>query len=97
MTYFTAKELAQSQKSVFDAVRAAGRATVTVNGKPSILMIDVSSKDVEETIAALRQVQAMQAVNKMRIAAERSGVSPMSMEEIDAEIAAVRKERAATN
>ena len=66
---------------------------VTNNGKPAVMLLDVSDKDPEELMKAIIQAKAMIAVNKMRSIAAANGY--MTEEEINAEIKAARVERRA--
>jgi hypothetical protein len=66
---------------------------LTSNGKPIALVSAVSEEDVEESLAALRQVRAMTAVERMQSRSVDKGTSKMTLKEINAEISTVRKER----
>jgi hypothetical protein len=66
---------------------------LTSNGKPIAIVSAVSEADVEDSLAALRQVRAMMAVERMQSRSLAKGTSKMSLKEINAEISAVRKER----
>lgn len=66
---------------------------LTSNGKPIALVSSVSEEDMEDSLAALRQVRAMIAVERMQNRSVAKGTSKMTLKEINAEIAAVRKER----
>ncbi|HJT23707.1 MAG TPA: type II toxin-antitoxin system Phd/YefM family antitoxin [bacterium] len=66
---------------------------LTSNGKPIALVSAVSEEDVEESLAALRQVRAMTAVERMQSRSVEKGTDKLSLKEINAEISAVRKER----
>lgn len=66
---------------------------LTSNGKPIALVSAVSEEDVEESLAALRQVRAMTAVERMQSRSVEKGIDKTSLKEINAEISAVRKER----
>jgi hypothetical protein len=48
--------------------------------------------DVEETMASIRQAEAMRLVNSIRLDAARSGKSRMTFDEINREIAEARRE-----
>lgn len=66
---------------------------LTSNGKPIALVSAVSEEDVEDSLAALRQVRATIAVARMQSRSVVQGTSKISLKEINAEIAAVRKQR----
>lgn len=66
--------------------------SISNNGKPSALMIEIDDESLDDVLASIRQSVAMRAVNKLRLASIRSGRSEMTSEGIDAEISKVRKE-----
>lgn len=66
---------------------------LTSNGKPIALVSAVSEDNVEDSMAALRQVRAMMAVEIMQSRSLAKGTSKISLKEINAEISAVRKAR----
>ncbi len=66
---------------------------LTSNGKPIALVSAVSEENMEDSLAALRQVRAMIAVERMQNRSMAKGTSKMTLKEINAQIAAVRKER----
>ncbi len=91
MKYYSMRELSNDTKMVCEEVKTYGNAMVTNNGKPSLLLFDVTDKDPEEFMKAFIQAKTMMAVNKMRAIAAAEGY--MTDEEIDAEIKAARMER----
>jgi hypothetical protein len=70
-----------------------GKIVVTSNGKPKAIMIRVGETDFEETLSIINQIKLAKAINNIRAAAERNGLSDMTMEEIDAEIKQSREEK----
>ena len=91
MNYYSIRDLKNTTKTVCENVHSYGQAVITNNGKPSMLMLDISENDYEITLQAIKQAKAMIAFNSMRLKAAENGF--MSEEEIDSEIAAYRKER----
>ena len=89
MDFFTVRDLRTSPKSIWDSL-AGGEVVITNNGRPSALMINIPDGDFEETLNSVRQARAMRAFNSMRRKAAEAGY--MTEEEINAEIAAARKE-----
>ncbi|GHU99161.1 hypothetical protein FACS189483_08090 [Spirochaetia bacterium] len=53
-------------------------------------MLGVDGASLEETLAAINQAEAMRLINKIQTQSVRNGTDTITMEEIDAEIAAVR-------
>lgn len=66
---------------------------LTSNGKPVALVLRIENDDLEQTMRVIRQARAMQAVSRMRQRAEELGLDKMTLEEINEEIQAVRRQR----
>lgn len=90
MNFYTVRELRTTPKKIWDTLAADGEAVITNNGKPTAILFDIAGGDFEETLKAVRQARAMIAFNSMRAKAAARGY--MSDEEIEAEIAAARRE-----
>ena len=93
MNFYSVRDLRTSTKSVWESLAGDGQVVITNNGKPSALMLDLTRDDFEETVRSVRQARAMRAINRMQEAAVKSGLNYMTLDEINAEIAAARKER----
>ena len=92
MNFFTVRDLRSTPKTVWDTLEEQKEVVITNNGKPTALMIPIDDINFEDVLATVRQAGAMRAVNRMRIAAAESGASRFSLDEINAEIMAARKE-----
>jgi hypothetical protein len=66
---------------------------VTKDGKPVGILLSVTEDSYAETLAAVRQARATQAVVSMQQQSVRSGLDKLSLEEINREIAEVRARR----
>ena len=95
MEYVTIRDLRLKPSEVWEKLRRQRELILTSNGRPVAVISDVNEEDVEETVAALRRARAQSVVSRLRRAAAEAGLDRMSMEEIDAEIAAARRERKA--
>jgi len=93
MSFVSFRELRTSTSKINDLLTNDGKIVVTSNGKPKAIMIQVSENDFEETITTLNQLKLAKAINNIRAAAQNSGASEMTLDEINAEISASRKER----
>ena len=78
-------------KSICENIRRNGEAVITNNGKPTLLMLDISEDNFDEILRAVRQAKAMIAFNSMRAVAAANGY--MSESEIEEEIQVARAER----
>jgi hypothetical protein len=91
MDFYSIRELRSATKEICETLKTNGEAVVTNNGKPAVLMLDISGSNYELVIRAVRQAKAMIAFNEMRAIAAKRGY--MTDAEIEAEIAAARTER----
>ena len=66
---------------------------VTSNGKPIALLVGTSPETFDSTLETLRQAEALQALASIRQSARETGAAELSLEEINAEIAAARAAR----
>ncbi len=64
---------------------------ITDNGKPTLLMLDISQDNLEDIVKAVRRARAMIAFNAMQAVCAANGY--MSEDEINQEIQSVRDER----
>jgi len=66
---------------------------VTSEGEPLAVLLPVDAKTLEPTLSTLRSVRALQARAALQKAAAENGTDKLTMADIDAEIAAVRRAR----
>jgi antitoxin (DNA-binding transcriptional repressor) of toxin-antitoxin stability system len=66
---------------------------ITNNGKPIALLTPLTDRNLEETLAVIRQAKAIQAVRKMQEISVSLGNDKMTLDEINAIIADTRKNR----
>jgi prevent-host-death family protein len=67
---------------------------VTSNGRPIAILATISESNLEESLTAFRQARAIEAVASLQRRSVEQGTDTISMDEINAEIKAVRKKRA---
>ncbi len=70
-----------------------GPQVITQNGAPAAYLVPTSGQGIEADLDSLRRLLLGRALDAAQAEAARSGASSLSMGEIDAEIAAMRKER----
>jgi prevent-host-death family protein len=97
MDFVTVRELRAESAKVWAKIEAGEEIVVTRNGKPFALLLNARPDELEDMLRAVRAERFGAAVRRMRAESERRGLGNMSMEEIDAEIALVRKERRERN
>lgn len=91
MNFYSIRELRTDTKAICENIKSNGEAIITNNGKPAVLMLNISEDNFELMIRAVRQAKAMIAFNSMRAIAAENGY--MSDDEIDSEISEARRER----
>ena len=90
MNMFTSSELATTTRKVCDAARTQGCALITTNGKADLAMIDLSGfESINDFVHVFDQWRASAALRRLR--SQALGID-MSFEDIEAEIAQVRKD-----
>ena len=91
MNFYSIRELRTETKNIYENILQNGEAVITNNGKPSMLMINISEDNFDEILRAVRQARAMIAFNSMKMIAAKNNY--MSEDEINAEIEKYRSEK----
>lgn len=97
MDFVTVRELRAESAKVWAKIEAGEEVVITRNGKPFALLLNTKPEELESLLQAVRGQRFEATLRKMQAHAEQQGLSGMTMEEIDAEIALVRKERRERN
>jgi PHD/YefM family antitoxin component YafN of YafNO toxin-antitoxin module len=95
MEFVPIRDLCASPRKITTQLKRDGRVVITNNGRPTAIMIDVDAANFEETLADLKRLRAKRAMRELQTASVKSGLSKMTMAEIDEEIQAARTERIA--
>jgi antitoxin (DNA-binding transcriptional repressor) of toxin-antitoxin stability system len=93
MDFVTLRDLRSESAKVWEKLEAGEEMVITRNGKPFAILVQTEPAEVEDTLRAIRAERFATTVRKIRRHAAEAGLDRMTMEEIDAEIAAVREER----
>ena len=94
MRFVSVRDLRGKSSEIWRCVGAEKDLVVTSNGHPIAILSSVSEDTLEESLKAIRQARAVQAVESMQRASVASGRDRLSQTEIEAEIRAVRRTRA---
>lgn len=94
MKFISVRDLRGKSAEVWKELPAEREVVVTCNGRPIAILSAVSESNLEESLSAIRQARAAEAVMSLQRRSVEKGTDGMIMEEIDAEIKAVRKKRA---
>jgi antitoxin (DNA-binding transcriptional repressor) of toxin-antitoxin stability system len=93
MQFVTIRELSKSPKEALSKIKEDNKAVLTNNGKPQALIFKIDENGFEKTLSMLQKLEFMQNLTAMRQTSMKNGNSKMTIDEINAEINAVRKKR----
>jgi hypothetical protein len=93
MKFLSIRELRNSTQRINEYIASDGSLVITNNGKPAYVMLGIDEDNFEDTIIDIRRIKARQATTQIQKKAMRNGLDKLSMDDIDAEIKAARKER----
>lgn len=91
--WLASRELSAHPGRALAAVGRSGRVLVTANGKPKAIMIPTSEETFSRDMEMLDRVALTQAVEAIRAESVANHTDAFTMEEIDAEVSAVRSSR----
>ncbi len=91
--WLASREFSAHPGRALATVSKAGRVLVTANGKPKAIMIPTSEATFSRDLEMLDRVTLANAIETIRTDSVKAGIDTLSMEEIDAEIAASRAGR----
>ena len=66
---------------------------ITNNGRPIAILSSINEENLEQVLSAFRRARAMEAVAAIQYESMIQGTDKITVDEIDAEIQAVRKSR----
>lgn len=90
MNIVTIADLGRAPSAVLSSREPA---IVTNNGKAQNLIVNVSGMDIDEVVDLVRSMQARASLSSLHGSARGQGLGELSIEDIDAEVAAVRAAR----
>ena len=93
MKFVTARELRVDPGKVWKVLKEESDVVVTSQGKPVAIMNAVEEGDLETTMQDLRRVRNIRLLREIQEKARKSGLSKMTMADINREIQAARKQR----
>ena len=91
MEFLSVREFTAYPRKTRETLKRTGKVVLTNNGKPSMLVFDITEQNFEELIDTLNRAQAMRLLEEIQTQAVRGGLDSMTMDDIDVEIAAHRK------
>lgn len=93
MKFLSVRDLRRRLSEVWKGLEVEREMVLTSNGRPIALLSAVTEETLEEMLTAIRRSRAVAAVSEMQLRSVQRGTDTISPEEIDAEIAAVRRAR----
>lgn len=97
MDYVTVRELRSESGKVWKRIEAGEEIVVTRNGKPFALLLHTGPMEVEAALRAHRSARMGVVLERIQTHAQARGLSRLTADQIDAEIAAVRKVQRSAN
>jgi antitoxin (DNA-binding transcriptional repressor) of toxin-antitoxin stability system len=95
MKFVTIRDLRGNTAQIRRDLQEDREIVLTANGRPFALMTPVEPDTVEEEVLAIRRARAQAALSRARATAKADGRDRMSMADVDALVAEVRRERRA--
>jgi len=93
MKFVSIRDLRGKSAEIWKKLPGEREMIITSNGRPIAILAAVSESNFEESLSAFRQARAVEAVASLQRRSVEQGTDNISMDEIDAEIRAVRKKR----
>ena len=96
MKFLSVRDLRGKSAQIWKDLPEEREMVITSNGRPIAILATISESNLEESLTAFRQARAVEAVVALQRRSADQGTNRITMDEIDAEIQAVRKKRAST-
>ncbi len=87
------RDLCRRSAAVWRSLAREKDLVVTANGKPVAVLSATTASTLEASLAALRQARAQHAVATLQQGARETGADRLTLEDVNAEIEAVRRAR----
>ncbi len=91
MKFISVRDLRSKSAQVWKQLPQEREMIITSNGRPIAIIAAIGDSNVEESLSAFRQARAVEAVASLQRRSVEMGIDKITMDEIDAEIKAVRK------
>ena len=95
MKFLSVRDLRGKSAQIWKELPDEREMVVTSNGRPIAILAAITEGNLEESLAAFRRARAVEAVVSIQRKALKQGKDRISLDEINAEIKAVRKKRTA--
>ena len=95
MRFLSVRDLRSKSAQVWQDLPSERELIITNNGRPIAILAAINESNLEESLMAFRQARAVEAVASLQRRSAEQGANAITLDEIDAEISAVRKSRIA--
>ncbi|MFH0789839.1 MAG: type II toxin-antitoxin system Phd/YefM family antitoxin [Pseudomonadota bacterium] len=93
MKFISVRDLRGKSADVWKDLPAEREMIITNNGRPVAILATVNESNLEESLSAFRQARAIDAAASLQRRSVEQGTDGITMEDINAEIKAVRRKR----
>ena len=93
MKFLSVRDLKTKSSQVWKELPGQKEMIVTSNGRPIALLSSINENNLEQVLTAFRRARATNAVASIQFESTQKGTDKISMDEINAEIGAVRSNR----
>jgi antitoxin (DNA-binding transcriptional repressor) of toxin-antitoxin stability system len=93
MKFLSVRDLRGKAAEVWKELPAEREMIITSNGRPIAILAAISESNLEESLSAFRQARAVESVASIQRRSADKGTDKITMDEIDREIKAVRRQR----
>jgi antitoxin (DNA-binding transcriptional repressor) of toxin-antitoxin stability system len=93
MRFVSVRDLRGKSAEVWKTLPGEGEMVITSNGRPIAILAAINESNLEESLSAFRQARAIEAAASLQRRSVEQGTDDIAMDEIDAEIKAVRRKR----
>ena len=93
MQFMTVREFRSNTAKVWRKLNREKHMVITNRGEPVAILTATDGRRVGDTILQIQRQEALAAIRRIREGAQRRGLSNMTMDEIDADIAEYRRAR----
>ena len=93
MKFLSVRDLKTKSSQVWKELAGQKEMIVTNNGRPIALLSSINENNLEQVLKAFRRARATNAVASIQYESTQKGTDKISIDEINAEIGAVRSKR----
>ncbi len=93
MKFLSVRDLKTKSSQVWKELPEQKEMVVTSNGRPIALLSSINENNLEQVLTAFRRARATNALASIQYDSIQKGTDMISMDEINAEIGAIRSER----